>query len=239
MVDPSFAILSNQCPTENRREVMRKGDSVELRPYGVRSCRCIRDWFGRRRSWKRPHGLTSPTQNLPSYRTGCRCTRRGSRRHPAHRNRTGGRQRSGEIRLYRHRWQDSSALNPDRCLTALTIAQSFRPSPRLLSQSGSIRLGMRTKLREASLAKTSIGPGVRFMPYSRSERHYDDHRIEVLRVRENGDLSTTRCTSCTSDKYLQTINVSGPNMSGYLGRLIQEPSLVLEWKRRPKPNSSS
>jgi NAD(P)-dependent dehydrogenase (short-subunit alcohol dehydrogenase family) len=33
--------------------------------------------------------------------------------HPAHRNRTGGRQRSGELRLYRHRWQDSSALNPD------------------------------------------------------------------------------------------------------------------------------
>jgi hypothetical protein len=30
-------------------------------------------------------------------------------------------------------------------LTALTIAQSFRPSPRLLSQSGSIRLAMRTQ----------------------------------------------------------------------------------------------
>jgi hypothetical protein len=54
---------------------------------------------------------------------------------------------------------------------------------------------------------------------------------------KNRGLSTGR-TSCTPDKCLQTINVSGPEVSGYLGlRRIQEPSLVLEWKRRPKPNT--
>src|SRR6267154_1149044 len=39
-------------------------------PMELRSCRCIRDWFGRRRSWKGLHGSTSPTQNLPSLSDG-------------------------------------------------------------------------------------------------------------------------------------------------------------------------